>query len=320
MTDTREKVPLIALQLMSEGQTPTANAVRQRIGYGGLATITSELKAFFSQSSALLSPEHQIPDDINSMFKSLWITALDAAGARFASQVEAFQDKNNALESLVSDLRQQIDQQTENHQQTTSALSEQCAHETAQHQLTEQALLSVKEAHAQTLEELAQALQFSEKEQAHRFSLEEQVSSLVNSHAKAMHQLEEKNKQRVAKEIERSQITENRLLLEISSLRDKVESLIINNTLLKESVSQADAKALAALESAQRSKSTLALSQEKVEELSSLLDKESEKSLIAESKLQQSIEMHRHLVRSNERLMQQLSERQSAETDPTNPE
>lgn len=100
-TSTRSLVHTAAIELMSTGETPTPKKIRDMIGRGSNTTIAEELSAFFSESSMLLNPEHEIPMELGRQLRDFWKMAIDLAQQHHSTEVKHFEEyKAQAIDAL----------------------------------------------------------------------------------------------------------------------------------------------------------------------------------------------------------------------------
>jgi multidrug efflux pump subunit AcrA (membrane-fusion protein) len=103
MAISREQVFAVADELQANGQKPTLEAIRQRLGgsYTTLAPLLREWKA--AQVAGDVPMSEPVPENIAGRLEDvaaeIWRAALDLANSRLAEEREALEEARAALES-----------------------------------------------------------------------------------------------------------------------------------------------------------------------------------------------------------------------------
>jgi len=101
---TYDDVSEAAAKLVLNGQSPTIVQVRQFLGTGSNTTIAKHLKAWRNQHqhNAKSIKSEVLPDSLTPLLESLWQNAVDEASHQLASKQTKWDNKRNALESMLA--------------------------------------------------------------------------------------------------------------------------------------------------------------------------------------------------------------------------
>lgn len=97
-TDTASLAIEAAYVLLEEGVHPSVQAVRERIGQGSATTIHAALKDFWAEVGLRLA-RPDLPEPLVEGVNQLWRAALDQAGASFAEDRQALEQRVQAAEA-----------------------------------------------------------------------------------------------------------------------------------------------------------------------------------------------------------------------------
>ncbi len=211
-----DDVARVARQLVSQGESPSVQKVRDRLKTGSNTTIAMHLKAWRASLAASKSPAlpESVPEDLMNPLDDFWSLAVAKAESNYQKYKEELEAKMAAAESTKDEALAQLAEKNKEFETMRESLV------TAETRLqgTEQQLHTLQGEHTVTSSELAHA--HAELERTHTLlqtqeqRFESERDQLQNDHAGALQY-----------ERERSTSTENRLLQEIDQLRQKAKNL-----------------------------------------------------------------------------------------------
>ncbi|MBI1425681.1 MAG: hypothetical protein GC149_19810 [Gammaproteobacteria bacterium] len=209
-----EAVERIARQLMSQGQHPSVQKVRDILGTGSNTTIANHLKAWqtsFATSKSPALPE-SVPEDLMNPLDDFWSLALARAEANYQKYKEELEAKVELAESekqLAFNQLAELAKESEVLQQKLMSHEQQLID-------TKQTLHILQGEHVITATELAHA--HTELERVHAL-LQQQEARFNTERDQLIHGHAESFKH----ERERATVAENRLLQEVDQLRQRVK-------------------------------------------------------------------------------------------------
>jgi len=212
-----DDVARVAQQLMSQGEVPSVQKIRLRLGTGSNTTINAHLKAWQAQLAAKkpspVLPE-SVPEDLMNPLDEFWTLALAKAEANYQKFKEEMEEKVVAAESALQEAQAALAQKGTDYEEL------QQAHKVLIQQLRE------TEQHWHTLQG-EQTITASELTQAH-VALD-QTHALLQSQQQTFEteraQLSKAHAEQLQFERERTAASESRLLQEIDQLRQTVKTL-----------------------------------------------------------------------------------------------
>lgn len=212
-----DEVARVAQQLMSQGEFPSVQKIRSRLGTGSNTTISAHLKAWQAQLAAKkpspVLPE-SVPEDLMNPLDEFWTLALAKAEANYQKFKEELEAKVVAAEMAQQEAQTALAQKGTDYealQQEYEMLVQQLR-ETEQHWHTLQGEQTI------TASELTQA--HTTLDQAHAFLQSQQQAFETERDRLVQVQTEQ-----VEFERERADATESRLLQEVDLLRRTVKTL-----------------------------------------------------------------------------------------------
>lgn len=212
-----DDVAQVAQQLLSQGEFPSVQKVRLRLGTGSNTTINAHLKAWqthlASSKDSPVLPE-SVPEDLMNPLDEFWRLALEKAENNYHKYKEEMQAKVQAAEHAQQEAQATLEVKVQEHESLHAAYAE------LERQLreTEHRWHTLQGEQTITASELSQL--HTTLEQAHAL-LQSQQQSFENERLKlTLH-----NAENVQFERERSSATETRLLTEIDQLRQTIKSL-----------------------------------------------------------------------------------------------
>lgn len=212
-----DDVARVAQQLMSQGEFPSVQKIRSRLGTGSNTTINTHLKAWQAQLVAKkpspVLPE-SVPEDLMNPLDEFWTLALAKAEANYQKFKEEMEAKVLAAETA------QQEAQTALEQKGTDYIELKQAYEVLVQQLreTEQHWHTLQGEQTVTASELTQA--HAALDQAHAL-LQSQQQTFETERA----QLSKGHAEQLEFERKRADAAESRLLQEVDRLRQTMKSL-----------------------------------------------------------------------------------------------
>jgi chromosome segregation ATPase len=127
MAVTREQILAAADAIAAEGQRPTLEAVRQRVG-GSYSTISPALAEWKAQQAARAQPVREAPpaavaERLEALGGEVWAVALELATARLRAEREALEAARAELESERAEAVELADRQAAEIEALQSRLS-----------------------------------------------------------------------------------------------------------------------------------------------------------------------------------------------------
>ena len=115
MAVTREQILAAADAIAAEGQRPTLEAVRQRVG-GSYSTISPALAEWKAQQAARAQPVREAPpaaiaERLEALGREVWAVALETATARLRAEREALEAARAELETERAEAVELADRQ-----------------------------------------------------------------------------------------------------------------------------------------------------------------------------------------------------------------
>lgn len=210
-----DDVARIARQLISQGESPSVQKVRDRLKTGSNTTIATHLKTWRASFVASKSPAlpESVPEDLMNPLDDFWNLAVAKAETNYQKYKAELEAK---LEVADAEKQLAINQLVEKTQEVDTLTQSLTAVENTL-QDTEQQWHTLKGEHAVTASELRHA--HVEMERIHALlrsqkqAFESEREQLVTAHEKVL-QFER----------ERATTSENRLLLEIDQLRTTIKT------------------------------------------------------------------------------------------------
>lgn len=210
-----EEVERVARQLLSNGQHPSVQKVRNKLGTGSNTTIANHLKTWQSMFAASLSPvlPESVPDDLMTPLDDFWSTAVARAEEnyqKFKKELEAKLDTAEANEQLAFNQLAEKTKEFEELKKLQNATDVKLKQTEQQFQTLqgEHSVLTSELNHAHT--QMKRALSLIQ-EQKQGFDAERENDN--ESHQEAL-----------VYERERATATETRLLNEIDQVRQNLKS------------------------------------------------------------------------------------------------
>lgn len=211
-----KSVERVARQLLSKGQHPSVQKVRDILGTGSNTTIAKHLKSWqeaFSQSQSPTLPK-SVPDDLMVPLDDFWNTAVTRAEANYQKLKEELENKVTTAELNLAKIESQLEEKSnendvlhENLLDTKKALYD-----------TEQQLNNLQGKHSVLSDELNHT--HNEIDKTHILLKDQNLN--IKNEREIINSTHEKSLQY---ERERNNETENRLLNEIDQLRQAVKSM-----------------------------------------------------------------------------------------------
>ncbi len=210
-----ETVERVARQLVSKGQHPSVQKVRNVLGTGSNTTIAKHLKAWQSLFDASRSPvlPESVPDDLMTPLDDFWSTAVARAEANYQKFKEELVVKLDAAEANEQLAFNQLAVKTKEFEELKKLQNA----TNANLRQTEQQFQTLQGKHSALTSELNHAHTQMEsaftllQEQKHNFDIERENDN--HNHQEA-----------IVYERERTTATETRLFKEIDQLRQNLKS------------------------------------------------------------------------------------------------
>lgn len=210
-----EEVDRVARRLLSKGQHPSVQKVRNILGTGSNTTIANHLKTWQSMFDASHSPvlPESVPDDLMMPLDDFWNTAVARAEANYQNFKEELEAKLETAEANEQLVFNQLAEKTEEFEvlQQLHAVTE------GKLKQTEQQFHTLQGEHSVLAKELNHA--HSEMERAFTL-LQDQNQGFDVEREKDS----KKHQEALKYEHERANATESRLLNEIDQLRQNLKA------------------------------------------------------------------------------------------------
>lgn len=211
-----EAVDRVARQLLSKGQHPSVQKIREILGTGSNTTIANHLKVWRAKFDASKSPAlpESVPEDLMNPLDDFWSQAVARAEANYQKYKEELETQLAAAKLAQTEALARLEDKSSEF----DVLQQELLATQAKLHNTEQQWHTTQGKHAA----LSDELDHTHTELKHALTLLQEHNQAFDNERTQLMQAHEKDLQY---ERERAAVSENRLLNEIDQLRQRVKSL-----------------------------------------------------------------------------------------------